>query len=208
MGSDLTPALPAQRAAQFQSTLPHGERHCAIMRHGERKLFQSTLPHGERLKEWAKWHYAKTSFNPRSRMGSDEAMAVSSSSFNRFNPRSRMGSDITLPAVAKMGFSFNPRSRMGSDEAEAEKAEAEASFNPRSRMGSDDIWRPRESWGLFQSTLPHGERRVKFIWGFKRYAVSIHAPAWGATKAHLRLCYTELVSIHAPAWGATRIFSA
>src|SRR5690606_17579724 len=34
--------------------------------------------------------------------------------------------------------------------------------------------------------------------------VSIHAPAWGATRASTALRWSSMVSIHAPAWGATR----
>ena len=33
--------------------------------------------------------------------------------------------------------------------------------------------------------------------------VSIHAPAWGATRKYLLSRYSQYVSIHAPAWGAT-----
>ena len=33
--------------------------------------------------------------------------------------------------------------------------------------------------------------------------VSIHAPAWGATKQQKMLDAQKAVSIHAPAWGAT-----
>ena len=55
-------------------------------------------------------------------------------------------------------------------------------FNPRSRMGSD----AGSSDGLgknsmFQSTLPHGERRRLLVQQMKDRFVSIHAPAWGAT---------------------------
>ncbi|MBU4100124.1 MAG: hypothetical protein KKH20_01950, partial [Proteobacteria bacterium] len=35
------------------------------------------------------------------------------------------------------------------------------------------------------------------------YTVSIHAPAWGATKMMMELQQKFKVSIHAPAWGAT-----
>ena len=34
--------------------------------------------------------------------------------------------------------------------------------------------------------------------------VSIHAPAWGATRVDPAQGLLDLVSIHAPAWGATR----
>ena len=35
---------------------------------------------------------------------------------------------------------------------------------------------------LFQSTLPHGERRLVITYILELKAVSIHAPAWGATQ--------------------------
>ncbi len=55
-------------------------------------------------------------------------------------------------------------------------------FNPRSRVGSDQV-----DTGKLESVL-----------------ISIHAPAWGATKnAHKKFLY-GVISIHAPAWGATR----
>ena len=80
--------------------------------------------------------------------------------------------------------SFNPRSHVGSDAANQPKT-PEASFNPRSHVGSD-IDAPKvtnhfavsihaPAWGatfvkdlpdsdiLFQSTLPHGERRFSFV---------------------------------------------
>jgi len=34
-------------------------------------------------------------------------------------------------------------------------------------------------------------------------AVSIHAPAWGATNLGFQVSQRRTVSIHAPAWGAT-----
>ena len=80
----------------------------------------------------------------------------------------------------------------------------------------------------FQSTHPRGVRLAGTVaagfpvsvsihapaWGatreFKRIMaeqmdVSIHAPAWGATPGLQHLVHLPLVSIHAPAWGATRL---
>ena len=37
--------------------------------------------------------------------------------------------------------------------------------------------------------------------------VSIHAPAWGATRNQSDYANIGLVSIHAPAWGATLVFA-
>ena len=56
-----------------------------------------------------------------------------------------------------------------------------ACFNPRPRMGGDR----------------NGFREIR------DYPVSIHAPAWGATKIPENVFSDKHVSIHAPAWGAT-----
>ena len=79
---------------------------------------------------------------------------------------------------------------------------------------------------VFQSTHPRGVRREEgfqlfHVAGFnprtrvgcdlaglpvyvRDRAVSIHAPAWGATEPPVWLGFEEQVSIHAPAWGATQ----
>ena len=71
---------------------------------------------------------------------------------------------------------------MGSDAIRRTVNSSFTRFNSRSRMGSDaDV---RASNALSE--------------------VSIHAPAWGATRRHCERKPPETVSIHAPAWGATR----
>src|SRR5690606_40271489 len=101
-------------------------------------------------------------------------------------------------------------------------------FNPRARVGRDG-WREKPTMAVvwFQSTRPRGARRCVRAGGRRRACVSIHAPAWGATKPRWitgpsepsfnprarvgrdgwwgsEEAYWMLVSIHAPAWGATR----
>ena len=81
----------------------------------------------------------------------------------------------------------------------------DTSFNPRARMGRDLeirdlLWL---LFLLFQSTRPHGARRYKPSAMSNRRRVSIHAPAWGATKIGMQRSRRIVVSIHAPAWGAT-----
>ena len=77
------------------------------------------------------------------------------------------------------------------------------SFNPRSRMGSDvGHLNPKHLPIWFQSTLPHGERRVgspaiKTLLGFNPRS------RMGSDPDILRAVAILLVSIHAPAWGAT-----
>ena len=57
---------------------------------------------------------------------------------------------------------------------------------------------------LFQSTLPRGERPAGFYPGSPEPAISIHAPARGATGELPLLLLLVGISIHAPARGATR----
>ena len=104
-------------------------------------------------------------------------------------------------------MNFNPRSRVGSDQSVVVlHGLSPFNFNPRSRVGSD--------------------RRG--LQGNPTQAISIHAPAWGATYQvtisdipssdfnprsrvgsdleRCDLCDTvTVISIHAPAWGATGI---
>ena len=59
-------------------------------------------------------------------------------------------------------------------------------------------------WNMgFQSTHPRGVRRQGTPQLHAPHSVSIHAPAWGATRRHFRAGPGGKVSIHAPAWGAT-----
>ena len=56
---------------------------------------------------------------------------------------------------------------------------------------------------IFQSTLPHGERRASTSDNKSGVSISIHAPAWGATIDQVHFLALQFISIHAPAWGAT-----
>ena len=56
---------------------------------------------------------------------------------------------------------------------------------------------------MFQSTLPRGERPLTDQSLNIIRHVSIHAPAWGATRCGRFSHIDSGVSIHAPAWGAT-----
>ena len=77
-------------------------------------------------------------------------------------------------------------------------------FYPRARVGRDTgESRASIRHSRFLSTRPRGARpdyvRLRSVW----LEVSIHAPAWGATRSLLMATYGHSVSIHAPAWGAT-----
>ena len=77
-------------------------------------------------------------------------------------------------------------------------------FNPRARVGRDS--KPSAlstSLMQFQSTRPRGARLFSCMFPTPPSWVSIHAPAWGATRRRKDVGRCGRVSIHAPAWGAT-----
>jgi len=77
-----------------------------------------------------------------------------------FNPRARVGRD-QFPVSSWYGpDGFNPRARVGRDRPAAAEECQYLRFNPRARVGRDHI----------ASDLP------------SLHSVSIHAPAWGATR--------------------------
>src|SRR6185437_8174835 len=79
-----------------------------------------------------------------------------------------------------------------------------AYFNPRARVGRDETAPAAPNLTrTFQSTRPRGARRGTAHFLRRAFRVSIHAPAWGATRSARQFHRRFFVSIHAPAWGAT-----
>ncbi len=105
----------AAAARQFQSTLPRRER-------------RNTVQSAVRI----------TSFNPRSRAGSDMLALFMDLPMAGFNPRSRAGSDIVFTIVGRDNFKF------------------QSTLPRRERRSSSRRIVPRIE---FQSTLPRRERR-------------------------------------------------
>ena len=64
-------------------------------------------------------------------------------------------------------------------------------FNSRSRVGSDSVSGAQVPNLKFQFTLPRGERPSGGADGASGGAVSIHAPAWGATRHRKTTGYLE-----------------
>ncbi len=123
----------------FQSTLPRGERHPALRSPPRISSFQSTLPRGERQLAELLDCVSKGNFNPRSHEGSDDDDDDRYYVKQNFNPRSHEGSDTNAEKTLDYLENFNPRSHEGSD------SDADISFL---------------SLGIFQSTLPRGERHL------------------------------------------------
>jgi len=122
--------------------------------------FQSTRPHGARPAAPGVFHRV-FSFNPRARMGRDHFIAPIIQTLKCFNPRARMGRDKDGESKSCGCYRFNPRARMGRDRPPVDF----------SKQGEG-----------FQSTRPHGARLAVAAQGTICIVVSIHAPAWGATR--------------------------
>ena len=166
----------------FQFTRPRGARREARMDEVKQLAFQFTRPRGARRR------------------------ASSRSASNlRFNSRAREGRDVEEEQIKTLvGVSIHAPAR-GATDAVRHQQRPHRSFNSRAREGRDCIVAPR-AWQrrLFQFTRPRGARPPDRRRGHACHAVSIHAPARGATHEHgagPRFCP---VSIHAPARGATR----
>ncbi len=164
--------------------------------------FQSTPPRGGRPADPRRRSQRSTSFNPRPRAGGDAAAGSASSEL--------LTVSIHAPARGATRWRWTSRQRR-------------RCFNPRPRAGGDGIGSAhRSATTRFQSTPPRGGRPATAV--VHRDAVSIHAPARGATAMHglvpHRDCFNPrpraggdrtvrrrlphvLVSIHAPARGAT-----
>ena len=146
----------------------------------------------------------------------------------RFNPRTRVGCDartnLGLGTLATQFQSTHPRGvRLTAFQAILRHSPFQSTHPRGVRLVSRPplpmaIWfqstHPRGvrlggnrfflSLFGFQSSHPRGVRLIPKDLGLRDAQVSIHAPAWGATRPSLVHSYSfALVSIHAPAWGAT-----
>ena len=144
----------------FQSTRPRGARPPIERIIPCESEFQSTRPRGARPR--APWD------------------ALSPLSFQSTRPRGarRRG----RPAAARR-WGFNPRARVGRDIRMSSSFWLQTCFNPRARVGRDiKAGTIRDRAGKFQSTRPRGARPFACQVVDIGQLVSIHAPAWGATR--------------------------
>ena len=100
-------------------------------------LFQSTLPRGERHR-LVTFTSPRSSFNPRSRGGSDLAVDNRPDLEGGFNPRSRGGSDAVRVWVERVLVSVSIHAPAGGATSRLLRgSRSRSGFNPRSRGGSD-----------------------------------------------------------------------
>ncbi len=113
----------------------------------------------------------------------------------------RRGCLCVVPRVV----GFDPRPRTGGDCAPLSEHPRASSFDPRPRTGGDCRSGTDHRIGLFRSAPPHGGRPFDAPNSRARIAVSIRAPARGATPLSDRCSFGSTVSIRAPARGATTV---
>ena len=120
-------------------------------------------------------------FNPRARVGRDQAGSPISQNSRYFNPRARVGRDARHRIIDVLHMISIHAPAWGATSAQVD---------------DDEVFE-------FQSTRPRGARLLDLTKDFFRIRISIHAPAWGATIPVLEQYDDLMISIHAPAWGAT-----
>ena len=168
--------------------------------------FQSTHPRGVRLPPvcarcWLVWFQ---STHPRGvRPAQRERRATPQQLFQSTHPR---GVRLLEAWNATAGWTFQSTHPRGVRPTRRSRWCWRASFNPRTRVGCDgQLCGDGRQLPLFQSTHPRGVRPGKLdlsVDGTEQFQSThprgVRRCVWLATSAH------EWVSIHAPAWGATR----
>jgi len=145
----------------FQSTRPRGARHEQLDDRGRVALFQSTRPRGARRWRCCYGSSCSCRFNPRARAGRDPLTLKPRCVMVMFQSTRPRGARPIIGWLRNPDdSSFNPRARAGRDTLPAIKVLPVACFNPRARAGRDHILRHT---------------------AIDSFAVSIHAPARGAT---------------------------
>ena len=174
------------KACMFQSTRPRGARHARppgvhhppsfnprarVGRDGRSARgaqpalgFQSTRPRGARRRT-GKRVLGDDGFNPRARVGRDADTQKRQAAVAVSIHAPAWGATFHPSRRAHPCRRFNPRARVGRDQRRGTCPVLRRSFNPRARVGRD---RACAQSARFASK------------------VSIHAPAWGATRTHRR----------------------
>ena len=201
-------AFRAYNYIVFQSTHPRGVR---PMRQAtsdkEDAMFQSTHPRGVRRTRRRRQSRLSQCFNPRTRVGCDSPPTnriFAAQEFQSTHPRGvrlaallglsiRVTVSIHAPAWGATGQQLPGNTSHVKFQSTHPRGVRRLPLNRPNRISR------------FQSTHPRGVRPFPRRLGKDGALVSIHAPAWGATRRVNDAALRGLVSIHAPAWGATLI---
>ena len=146
--------------AEFQSTLPRGERLIDNGGYSEDELFQSTLPRGERLiRNQVKGYGFRVSIHAPAWGATlwaqmyclDQGVSIHAPAWGATHGRTTAG---------RTSNGFNPRSRVGSDNVCLLRQEHVQVSIHAPAWGATGIRANYDFFSTFQSTLPRGERQV------------------------------------------------
>ena len=165
-------------------------------------------------------------FNPRPRTGGDYHRTTRLAGRGCFNPRPRTGGDPLHDPKRMYQLCFNPRPRTGGDiDLGLSSCTAVVSIHAPAR-GATRNWHREQKYIMFQSTPPHGGRRLRCCRCGSRYLFQSTPPHGGRNvrcTLHMNQNHSfnprprtggdcllvritgrqDFVSIHAPARGAT-----
>ena len=123
-----------------------------------------------------------------------------------FNPRTRMGCDLRAAEAEGKSLNISIHAPAWGATQGTGLARTRTSFQSTHPHGVRRIRsRPSGVPTTFQSTHPHGVRPDTRAMVKIKHEISIHAPAWGATPSAFNVLISSRISIHAPAWGATTV---
>ena len=206
MGRDLRFASSDALRMAFRSTRPHGARRGAMrLTIADRRVSIHAPAWGATIDAML-WRSDIDGFDPRARMGRDRRRRARTRRIEHVSIHApAWGATRVRHLVATTADSFDPRARMGRDRRDARSIVALGGFDPRARMGRDACApATRRDLACFDPRARMGRDTRIEGWTCRHREVSIHAPAWGATRRHDGDdVIGATVSIHAPAWGAT-----
>ena len=130
-------------------------------------------------------------FNPRTRVGCDSPLSVAlliRFPFQSTHPRGVRPWRVTSHVQSELFQSTHPRGVRPGRPCGSRTGQG---FNPRTRVGCDErVATQQFVTSQFQSTHPRGVRQQARAAHIGWHRVSIHAPAWGATRRGDRQCHS------------------
>ena len=165
----------------FQSTRPRWARRAARPEHQATCLISIHAPAMGATANSSILSRVSRNFNPRARDGRDYFARQKRQCSPDFNPRARDGRDIPVVDIAFLHRDFNPRARDGRDQIRMGYRSASRYFNPRARDGRDCMTFAASSSDSHFNPRARDGRDVAARALLPAAAISIHAPAMGAT---------------------------
>ena len=204
VGGDKLSSAQSPTAQRFQSAPPRGGRPYRKRRIGRFLMFQSAPPRGGR-RQFNLPNTEQTVFQSAPPRGGRQAEGARPDRGFDVSIRAPAWGATRLRAVHGAVNGFNPRPRVGGDSISAASAFGTRKFQSAPPRGGRPGWRgQRRHADAVSIRAPAWGATTRPTTPGSRVLVSIRAPAWGATRHGIRKGGSLNVSIRAPAWGATR----